>query len=440
MTSDEEDVIEAILEQTNPSTLEEHFISSVTNSEVDKGELFDAENGEKRINSPAKKILEEGELWLMPWWLPPIRWFGKPKVILASIMIVLASSLIVIFPDGEIILIGPPQELITWQEEHELMTGLDSFVGWDGTGVDVCIVDTGIDLGHPDLSGVTLAGWTDVINQGSEPYDDEGHGTSMAGILVADGGLNGIAKGVNLHVAKALASDGSGDDQTVATAVDWCVQQEVDIISMSLGGTAGLRFFGQSTDESENSVQAALDTGIYVVAAAGNDGGTDDDGDVESPGSIQRVICVGGHDRTGDMWEGSSQGDNNGGFFPPRLPNSDPDMKPEITGGGHEVPVLIIPASDYPDYAWGWSSGTSAATVYVTGALAITLQAAPNLQPNAIDGGPDAILNVKETLMETASDAPESHDDHEGYGQLNAAALFQNLTGFDPSTPPTGAF
>ena len=438
MNSDEEDVIDAILEQTAPSNLEEHFIESIANSEANKDVFSDSEKVTKPIDSTGKRIFEEAEILLTPWWFPRTRWFGKPKVILASIMILLASSIIAIFPDGEIILIGPPQELIDWQEEHEVMTGLDSFVGWDGTGVDVCIVDTGIDLAHPDLSEVTLAGWTDVINQESEPYDDEGHGTSMAGILVADGGLNGIAKGVNLFIAKALASDGSGDDQTVATAVDWCIQQEVDIISMSLGGSAGLRFFGQSTDESENSVQAALDSGIYVVAAAGNDGGPDDDGDVESPGSIQRVICVGGHDRSGEMWEGSSQGDNNGGFFPPRLPNSDPDMKPEITGGGHEVPVLIIPSSDYPEYVWGWSSGTSAATVYVTGALAITLQAAPNLQPNAVDGGPDAILNVKETLMETASDAPESHDDREGYGQLNAAALFQNLTGLDPSIPPTG--
>ncbi|DAC26346.1 MAG TPA: S8 family serine peptidase [Candidatus Thalassarchaeaceae archaeon] len=440
MNSDEEDVIDSILEQTAPNNLEEHFTSSLANPESIEGELFDSQKGEEGIDSLPKKILDEADIWLMPWWFPPINWLRKPKVILASIMIVLASSLIVLFPEGEIILLGPPQELIDWQEDHELMTGLDSFVGWDGSGVDVCIVDTGIDLAHPDLSKVTLAGWTDVINQEPEPYDDEGHGTSMAGILVADGGLNGIAKGVNLYIAKALSSDGSGDDQTVATAVDWCIQQEVDIISMSLGGTAGLRFFGQSTDESENSVQAALDAGIYVIAAAGNDGGPDDDGDVESPGSIQRVICVGGHDRTGDMWEGSSQGDNNGGFFPPRLPNSDPDMKPEITGGGHEVPVLIIPSSEFSDYVWGWSSGTSAATVYVTGALAITLQGAPNLQPNAIDGGPDAILNVKEALMETASDAPESHDDYEGYGQLDAAALFQSLTGLDPDTPPASAF
>ena len=262
MNSDDEDVIDAILEQTSPSNLEEHFIESIANSEANKDVLSDSEKVTKPIDSTGKRIFEEAEILLTPWWFPRTRWFGKPKVILASIMILLASSIITIFPDGEIILIGPPQELIDWQEEHEAMTGLDSFVGWDGTGVDVCIVDTGIDLAHPDLSEVTLAGWTDVINQESEPYDDEGHGTSMAGILVADGGLNGIAKGVNLFIAKALSSDGSGDDQTVATAVDWCIQQEVDIISMSLGGSAGLRFFGQSTDESENSVQAALDSGI----------------------------------------------------------------------------------------------------------------------------------------------------------------------------------
>ena len=329
---------------------------------------------------------------------------------------------------------GPSPQLIDWHYDHLRMTGFDEFDGWTGSGVDVCIIDTGIDLGHPDLNSVELAGWLDLVDSKNEPYDDEGHGTAMAGILVADGAMPGVARGVSLHVVKALDSAGSGNDETIATAVNWCVDQNSDIISMSLGGSPGFRFFGQSTDESENAVQDALDSGIFVVAAAGNDGGPDDDGDVESPGSIERVICVGGHDRFGEIWEGSSKGDNDGGFFPPRLPNNDPDMKPEITAGGHEVPVLmLISSSEVSDYGWGWSSGTSAATVFVTGALALALEGAPQLQPGAVDGGQDAIESVKNSLMNSSSEGTSVHDDLLGYGKLNAATFFNNITGQSPA-------
>ena len=335
--------------------------------------------------------------------------------------------------DDEYVFGGPSPQLIDWQNDHQMLTGFDEFDGWNGAGVDVCMIDTGIEIRHPDLETVELAGWIDLVDNKSEPYDDEGHGTAMAGILVANGGLTGVAKGVSLHVVKALDYSGAGDDEIIAEAVNWCINQQTDIISMSLGGSPGFRFFGQSTDESENAVQDALDSGIFVVAAAGNDGGPDDDGDVESPGSIQRVICVGGHDRFGEIWEGSSVGDNNGGLFPPRLPNSNPDMKPEITAGGHEVPVLMLLSNtDGPEYGWGWSSGTSAATVFATGAIALALEGAPNLKPDAIDGGEDAIEVVKNSLMNSSSGGTSEHDDLLGYGKLNAATFFENVTGQPP--------
>ena len=68
-----------------------------------------------------------------------------------------------------------------------------------------------------------------------------------------------------------------------------------------------------------------------------------DDGDVSSPGSVEEVICVGGVDRSGSIWAGSSQGDNNGRILPlpPIMPRGDPDKKPELTGPGEDVPILI---------------------------------------------------------------------------------------------------
>ena len=361
---------------------------------------------------------------------------GFVVAIVLGLMMILSVSIgaLYFFADEDgLSFSGPSPQLIDWHYDHLSTSGFDEMGDWSGNGVQVCIIDTGIELNHPHLRDIQLAGWLDLIDNRSEPYDDEGHGTAMAGILVAHGSIPGVAQGVSLHVVKALDYSGSGNDETIASAVNWCINQETDIISMSLGGSPGFRFFGQSTDESENAVQDALDLGIFVVAAAGNDGGPDDDGDVESPGSIQRVICVGGHDRFGVIWEGSSEGDNDGGFFPPRLPNSDPDMKPEITAGGHEVAVLMVTnSSGVTEYGWGSSSGTSAATAFATGAIALALEGSPNLKPGAVDGGQDAIESVKNHLMNSASNGNSDHDDLLGYGKLNAAKLFEYVNGESP--------
>ena len=81
----------------------------------------------------------------------------------------------------------------------------------------------------------------------------------------------------------------------------------------------------------EDAAIRAVENGIYVVAAAGNDGGTNDDGDVASPGNVELVISVGGINRDGTHWSGSSTGDNDGNFFslPLMLPRDDPNMKPK---------------------------------------------------------------------------------------------------------------
>ena len=140
---------------------------------------------------------------------------------------------------------------------------------------------------------MNLIGWRDSINGLEEPYDDEGHGAAMSGIIVADGGLNGLSKGVDLLVAKAIDENGVGSDESVADSVDWCTQNNADIISMSLGGSQSFASGILATDQLEQSVNEALDSGVFVIASAGNDG-EDDDGDVGSPGSVEDVICVGG--------------------------------------------------------------------------------------------------------------------------------------------------
>jgi serine protease AprX len=345
-----------------------------------------------------------------------------------SLIVIFASSITIIYlwkgEDGFVIE-RPSSALLSWQMEYMDLIGAnnDSLSELDGGGVVVCVVDSGVDLDHPDLRGVELRGWRDSINGIEEPYDDEGHGTAMTGIIVSDGGLDGVAKGVELLVAKAINDEGQGTDGTVSDSVDWCVQQGADIISLSLGGSQsfGSDFF--TTDELEQSVDDALDSGVFVVSSAGNDG-EDDDGDVGSPGSVEGVICVGGITRSGSIWSGSSEGDNDGRLWPnPILPRSDPDKKPEIVAPGHEVPVLMASGVSNSEW-WGWSSGTSAATAWVSGSLALLLQENPELQRENSTGR-QAIEGVKGAIAQSSQkkEGQESHDDHYGYGHLRIDLL-----------------
>ncbi len=344
-----------------------------------------------------------------------------------SLLVILASSiaLLYIWKGDDLVIERPSVALSSWEMEYKILTGVEnqSLSGLNGEGVVVCIVDSGIDLGHPDLRDLVLKGWLDSVNGIDEPYDDEGHGTAMAGILVADGGLRGVSRGVDLLVSKAIDGEGQGDSSSVANSVDWCVQRGADIISLSLGGGQSFGSGFLTTDELGQSVDAALDAGVFVIASAGNDG-EDDDGDVGSPGSIEDVICVGGITRNGEIWSGSSEGDNDGRLWPnPILPRNNPDKKPEIVAPGHEVPVLMASGVGNSGW-WGWSSGTSAATAWVSGSLALLLQGDPDLQREN-SSGRGSIEEVKGAITQVSQrmDGQDSHDDHYGYGHLRIDLL-----------------
>ena len=322
---------------------------------------------------------------------------------------------------GEITLTGPSALVLERESEFDDLIQYDDVDHLSGDGVDVCIVDSGIDMSHPDLDDLKLADWSDFLNDQNEPYDDNGHGTMMAGILVADGGLTGIARDIDLYVAKALSGGGSGDDATVAEAIDWCVSNNVDIISLSLGSNAS-GFSIIIGDATENAAENAYDAGIVVVAAAGNDG-ENDDGDVASPGIVSTVICVGGVDVNGNIWSGSSVGDNEWSLIPPKIGRNSPNEKPEVVAPGEKVPVIMTgeASCDGDDYCWGLSSGTSAATVYVTGAIAILFEAEPDLQ----GGGTDMLDNLKQWIADSSKkrSGQENHDDYYGYGLLQIEDL-----------------
>ena len=341
--------------------------------------------------------------------------FIKQITIFATCVILIAVGIFayMIFT-GEILLNGPSALVLEKEENYDSLVEFDSVDNLSGDGVDVCMVDSGINMTHTDLSDLRLADWSDFIGSESSPYDDNGHGTMMAGILVADGALSGLARDVNLYVAKALSGSGEGDDATVAEAIDWCISKNVNIISLSLGGNAS-GFSIILGDAVEDAVEDAYNAGIVVIAAAGNDGGSSDDGDVSSPGIVDTVICVGGVDINGNQWDGSSIGDNNGRLWPPMLPRNSPDEKPEVVAPAHKVPVIM------PGDEWGLSSGTSAATVYVTAAVALMFEEYPELK----DGGTDMLDDLKQWIADSSKkkSGQENHDDHYGYGLLQMEKL-----------------
>lgn len=340
------------------------------------------------------------------------------SVATAALLILVAGFAYNIIVGDGLTFVKPSDSLIQSEQTYRDLINIPG--EYTGSGVDVCIVDTGMELNHPDLEGFDVAGWVDVVQGKSNPYDDNGHGTNMAGILVADGWINGVAKDVNLYVAKALLANGSGFEEDVVAGIDWCINQNVNIISLSLGGGQDLfPFLGSNGRTIEDSVNDATARGIFVVAAAGNDGGEDDDGDVASPGSERRVICVGGVTLSGDHWAKSSTGNNGFSALPFKLPRGDPDKKPELVAPAKDVPVLNTQGT------WSSSSGTSAATVYVTGAIALLLEAHPELASNGTSGDVSTIDQVKDWIMQSVQpkEGQSGHDDNYGYGLLDIEAL-----------------
>jgi serine protease AprX len=285
--------------------------------------------------------------------------------------------------------------------------------GYDGEGIVVGIVDSGIDLSHPDLDHINITAWKDYVNGRANPYDDNGHGTHIAGIIAAQGEIDGIAPKVKLIVVKAISGSGSGTDSDVADGIRFAVDNGADVICLSLGGRARFLNLG---DDTASACEDAIDEGVFVVAAAGNDG-EDDDGDVASPATVNDVIAVGAIDENKNIASFSSEGENDGSLIPPRPPRFDPDRKPEMVAPGVEIVSTWI----NDEYRFG--SGTSQATAFVAGGVALLLDANPEHQREGSSGGNEnAVSNLKEIFMDTAEECPnqaEPHDDHYGYGLIN---------------------
>lgn len=362
-----------------------------------------------------------------------IRMKKKSKLISIIIVLVIAFCLVSYyymfmipvgcdFPDC----ILDPDQGIERSEWAFDITQIDdmNLEGYYGQGVVIGIIDTGIDPDHPDIDGNRIILWKDFVNGNETPYDDDGHGTAMAGIILANGTLKGIAPETHLIVAKAIAKGGTGLTSDVADAIEFCLDPNndgdlsdgADIISLSLGGRERPMFGGDVTE----AARKAISNGVFIVAAAGNDG-VRDDGDVESPAKEELVIAVGAVNRFEKIAKFSSIGDNDGRRPVAWDDRVDPHKKPEVV-----VPGVGI-VTTYLDGGYAEVSGTSPAAAFVSGILALLLEAHPEYMDT---GSSDKILELKSAMMDTCkklSDQDTPHDDHYGYGLLQAVVLNNEL-------------
>jgi len=172
------------------------------------------------------------------------------------------------------------------------MNDLTSDTGNIGTCVKVGIIDTGIDVEHPDLIGNIKGGYNATSKKKS--YDDDnGHGTHVAGIIAAvdnDIGVIGVVPEAELYAIKALDANGDGYISDVIEGIQWCIDNNIDIINMSIG-------IASDSEALHDSVKSANDAGILMIAAAGNNYG----GNSEYPAAYDEVIGVGAIDIYGNI-------------------------------------------------------------------------------------------------------------------------------------------
>jgi serine protease AprX len=282
---------------------------------------------------------------------------------------------------------------------------------YDFTGKDLvaAVIDTGIHP-HPDLvyPEDRIIGWYDLVNEGNSPYDDNGHGTHVAGIIAGNGSLSrgrfkGMAPEAKLIGVKVLDRDGSGHTSDVIAAIEWCIRNRekynIKVINLSLGSTAQ---DSCRNDPLCRATSAAWKSGIVVCVAAGNDG--PEEGTINTPGINGDVITVGNlDDRATVEWEDDQISPSSS-----RGPTIDNLNKPDILAPGTGINSLRVPRG------YRVFSGTSMATGVATGAVLQIFQKYPKMKPNDVKG-----------LLAKYTRRLDLDSNHQGAGVINLYGIFE---------------
>jgi serine protease AprX len=293
-----------------------------------------------------------------------------------------------------------------------------AFWGYDGAGVGVAVIDSGIAGFHDDLTyqgwsskvrvvaGQRMTAFVDFVNNNPVAYDDNGHGTHVAGIVAGNGydsfgARAGIAPAAHLVSLKVLDQHGNGIISDVIAAFEWAITNRVAhnirVINLSVGARVTESY---NTDPLTRAAKRATDAGIVVVTAAGNLGkkadGSVQYGGITAPGNAPWVLTVGASSTEGTVY----RFDDKIAGYSSRGPTAiDYEAKPDLVAPGTGMVSLATPGSEF--YALKASyllsgtrltaykpylslSGTSMASPVVAGTVALMLQANPNLTPNLV--------------------------------------------------------
>jgi hypothetical protein len=276
----------------------------------------------------------------------------------------------------------PVQAADNWGIARVGADTLSSRVYADGNPV-VAVIDTGVYAGHPLLNGKVLQGY-DYVNGDSDPDDDNGHGSHVAGIAAMVAG----DRDVRILPVKVLDQKGYGYDSDIADGIHYAVDQGADILNLSFGGE------GESS-ELENAVNYAVARGVVVVAAAGNDSET---ADLYYPAGIKSCITVSATDRF----------DRVAGF-------SNYGSVVDIAAPGKDILSSVPYFTNIDGYIS--YSGTSQAVPFVAGIAALLKE-----NDSAITAG-----QIEEEIFRNADDrGPVGRDDFYGYGIINFSGYIIN--------------
>ncbi|MGW2930411.1 S8 family serine peptidase [Streptomyces sp. NPDC001156] len=275
--------------------------------------------------------------------------------------------------------------------------------GYEGQGVKVAVLDTGVDASHPDLAG-RIAEAKDFSGSGNT-VDHFGHGTHVASIVggtgAASGGTRrGVAPKADLLIGKVLDDNGSGSESGIIEGMEWATAEHAKVVNMSLGAdvpTDGTDPLSQAVDNLTAS------TGTLFVVAAGNSG--PGQYTVGAPGAADAALTVGAVDRDDSLASFSSRG--------PRF--GDDAVKPDVTAPG--VGIVAARAAgttlgDPIDANYVALSGTSMATPHVAGAAALLAQQHPDWDAQ----------QLKDALISTAHTVSGTKVTEQGGGRIDVAA------------------
>lgn len=248
-----------------------------------------------------------------------------------------------------------------------------------GKGVTVAVVDTGlkphVDLVRPKNR---ILGFKDFVNNRNTPYDDNGHGTHVAGIIAGNGSSSndkytGIAPSADLLIVKALDSSGSGNTSDIVSAIQWVIENKdkynTKVLNLSLGTPANNPY---DSCPLAQAVEKATEAGLTVICAAGNSGPSKNT--ILCPGNAPSGITVGAVDdnKTPEI------NDDLIASFSSRGPTNDGLKKPDVVAPG----VDIMSLSNKNSSGYISLSGTSMATPVVSGACALLYEKYKDLTPD----------------------------------------------------------